>query len=384
MAYEGTSYGHITPRTAAYVSKELLKRGMPFLVFERFGQAKPIPKNSTQSIKFRRYFLESADIFALDTTTPSVTDGVASGPGLVTEQDDGTIDYTPFEYFDGTNNPFRVNTKVLAEGTTPSSSKLASEDISKSLVQYGDWVQLTDMIADTHEDPVLQEIISVLGEQAALVIERTRYNDLVLGTNAFYSGGTSTVTVDSIYDLNLQRRAVRRLKKNLARQITSVVKSTTSYGTQPIAPSFICVVHPDMESDLRSLGNFVPAEAYGSTTPLEGELGKCEEVRFIVSTIVQPLADEGKDAPTGVLLNGTAAMVYPALLFAKDAYALISLKGKHAITPMVRNPNNPSSSDPLGQRGFVSWKTTTGGALILNPAWMVRLECAVSDLLAAE
>ena len=50
-----TTYGDITPRTAAYVVVELLKRAMPYLVLEKFGQAKSLPANKTQSMKFRRY-----------------------------------------------------------------------------------------------------------------------------------------------------------------------------------------------------------------------------------------------------------------------------------------------------------------------------------------
>lgn len=40
-----TVYGDISPRTAAYASKELLERANPLLVLERFGQAKPLPEN---------------------------------------------------------------------------------------------------------------------------------------------------------------------------------------------------------------------------------------------------------------------------------------------------------------------------------------------------
>jgi hypothetical protein len=43
------------PRTAAYAAKELLKRGLPFLVIEKFGQAKSLPANNSKTIKFRRY-----------------------------------------------------------------------------------------------------------------------------------------------------------------------------------------------------------------------------------------------------------------------------------------------------------------------------------------
>ena len=36
-----TIYGDISPRTAAFVVKDLMKRGMPYLILEKFGQAKP-------------------------------------------------------------------------------------------------------------------------------------------------------------------------------------------------------------------------------------------------------------------------------------------------------------------------------------------------------
>lgn len=67
-----TAYGDISPRTAAYAEKELLKRGLPFLVLEKFGQAKSLPESSTKVIKFRRYN-------ALPTTPTTLTEGVTPG-----------------------------------------------------------------------------------------------------------------------------------------------------------------------------------------------------------------------------------------------------------------------------------------------------------------
>jgi len=49
-----TIYGDISPRTAAYAQKDLLKRGLPFLVLEKFGQATTLPSNSTKVTKWRR------------------------------------------------------------------------------------------------------------------------------------------------------------------------------------------------------------------------------------------------------------------------------------------------------------------------------------------
>jgi N4-gp56 family major capsid protein len=45
----------------------------------------------------------------------------------------------------------------------------------------------------------------------------------------------------------------------------------------------------------------------------------------------------------------------------------------------VLNPGTPSKSDPMGQRGYVSWKAYFT-AVILNQNWMARLEVAVTAL----
>jgi N4-gp56 family major capsid protein len=72
--------------------------------------------------------------------------------------------------------------------------------------------------------------------------------------------------------------------------------------------------------------------------------------------------------------TGTSADVYPVLFLGRDAYGIVALKGMFALTPMVVNPK-PSDSDPLAQRGHVSWKSMQT-AVILQDAWMVRLEVA--------
>ena len=50
-----TTTGDISYRTAGYMSKELLKRAQPLLCVTRLGHPKPLPKNSTRTIKFRGY-----------------------------------------------------------------------------------------------------------------------------------------------------------------------------------------------------------------------------------------------------------------------------------------------------------------------------------------
>jgi N4-gp56 family major capsid protein len=212
-----------------------------------------------------------------------------------------------------------------------------------------------------------------------VLIEKTRYNVLKAGTNVFYSNGSARASVNTVFALNDQRRVTRFLKRQLGKAITSTVKSTPAYGTEAIAPSFICIVHPDLEPDLRAISSFVPAEKYGTMSPWDGEIGKIEDVRYLATTIIEPFASGGTSGGSNVLeTDGTNADVYPMLYLARDAYGIVAFKGANALTPMVVNPK-ASDSDPLAQRGHVGWKGYSA-TIILNDFFMGRLEVAVSDL----
>ena len=330
-----TLYGDISPRTAAFAQKELLRRGLPYLVIEKFGQANSIPANSSKVTKFRRY---------------------------------NALPNTP---------------QALTEGVTPAGSQLTHTDITATLVQYGDKVTISDVIEDTHEDPVLKEAMVLLGEQAAQMIEKMRYGYLKAGTNVLYANGASRAAVNTPLTLPMLRRAVRALKRQNAKFITSIVRSTPDYGTEAVAPGFVMLIHPDCANDVRNLVDassksvFTPAEKYGSTTPWENELGKAEDVRFVESTIFESWPDAGGAVGTMISTSGTSADVYPMLLLGRDAYGITALKGMFSITPMIVNPT-PSDSDPLAQRGHAGWKTMQT-AQILNDAWMARLEVAATN-----
>ncbi len=324
-----TVFGDISARTAAYAARELLTRGQPYLVFEKFGQAKSLPANNSSTMKFRRY------------------NALPSAP------------------------------KTLTEGVTPTSTKLTHTDVTATLAQMGDVVTLTDVILDTHEDPVLNETVALLGEQAAQMVEKMRFGVLKAGTNVVYANGASRDAVNTPITVDLQRRAVRALKRQNARFITSIIRSTPSFGTENVAPGYVGIVHPDMERDIRSLPGFTPAEKYGTITPWENELGKVDDVRYVTTTVADPWADAGAAKGNMLSTTGTNADVYPILYLGKDAYGIIALKGAYAVTPMVVNPK-PSDSDPLAQRGHAGFKTMQT-ACILNDLFMIRGEAAATN-----
>ena len=106
-----------------------------------------------------------------------------------------------------------------------------------------------------------------------------------------------------------------------------------------------------------------------------------EDVRYILSPDLDAFIDGGGAyAGSGVSMittSGTSADVYPAIYCGKDAYASVALKGLEAITPMLVDIK-PSASNPLAQRGYVSWKTFLGSG-ILNQNWLHRAEVAATN-----
>ena len=343
------TYGDISPALAAWAVVRMLKRAMPLLVFEKFGQVYPLPTNSTQTAKFRRYFLAGA------------TGASGSGAGDF---------YTP------------LATTPLVEGVTPEGRQLANQDYTVQLAQYGDYVIITDVVNDTHPDNILAEATDLLGENAAETVETLRYNVLKAGTNVFYANQVaSRANVKDRITLADQRRVTTALNRQNAKKITTVVASRPDFGTASVEAGYVAVVHPDLETDIREMDGFKPVADYGPhTSPWEGEIGSVEQVRYIATTVAKPFEGAGAtvaDAPDKRSNGGVRVDVYPILYFARDAFGIVPLKGRSSMTPMVVNPK-PAPGDPLGQRGSVGWKLWTG-TVILQEAFMVRLEVAATE-----
>ena len=327
------SQGTLSTMANVYVVAKMLIRALPYLVFEKFGQAYPLPTKSTKTAKFRRF---------------------------------ESLDATPTE---------------LTEGVTPTAQTFTVTDIEATVHQYGNLVTMTDVLLDTNDSPVMEQVTQIVGEQAAETVENMRIGVLIGGTNVEYSNGTSRAEVNTPISLPLQRRITRKLKNQKARMITDSIKSTPRFYTESVAPCFVAVCHPDCEADIRSMPHFIDVKDYGNAGPWENEIGAVEGVRYLFTTLMKSWPNAGGNktnaaGDTMVSTSGTKADVYPILFLAKDAYGLVPLKGAESLTPVIINPSH-TESDPLAQRAHVAWKTMQT-CVILNQAWMVRAEVAVT------
>lgn len=323
----------ISQRTNVYAEREMLKHAEPVTILEKTGPLiRPLPKNKSQTIKFRRPI------------------------------------------------PFAVATTPLAEGVTPPDRAFGYEDVAVSLSQYGDLAIITDVIEDTHEDPVLKDLTMMMGENIGRTKEALNYAVLRAGTNVFYSNGASRVAVNTVLSLAKQRAVLRGLKAQKAMKITNVLDGSPNYSTKPVEAAYIAVGHTDLENDIRGMAGFTPCAEYGRRQMIcEQEIGSVEDVRYVLSPDLNPFLDAGGAKGAMVSTTGTSADVYPVLFFGREAWGVVPLRGQGAVEPTVISAGTKDKSDPLGQRGYAGWKTYHA-ALILNQLWMARLEVATTAL----
>jgi len=328
-----TYFGDITPRTAGRAVGKLLKRGQHIELIGRIADPHPMSRGKGKTAILRRYDRSS------------------------------------------------IVTAPLGEGVTPEGRKIASTDYTIVLQQWGDVHVITDVIQDTHEDPVLNEAIGINSQQCMETVETQRFYNLRGGTSVYYANGAARTDVNSFTARGQLRKVVRSLKSNLAMFFTEIIGAGIKFNTEPVGPTFFGLGHTDLEPDIRNLAGFVPIEKYidiigGKVLP--GEVGKCENIRFALSALFTAWADGGGAAGDRITTSGTSADVYPLLICAKNCFGTVPLKGQKAVDIKVVNPEKPTKSDPLGQRGYVGWKRWDGSG-IQNESWVYRIEVAPAE-----
>ncbi len=293
----------------------LLRRAQPYEVHGNFGQTRPMPQNQGNTVLFRRY----EDL------------GLAKTP--------------------------------LTEGTTPEGSNLSVTDVTAVLAQYGDYINITDIVDLESRDPVLTEAAELLGEQMGKTRD-SLIRDFVVGDYYTESGdgGSGDYTAEdgggsAISDTNIENAIDHLLTAN-ARFLTSVVRPSTGYNTTPIRPAFVAIAHPNMRTSIESLTGFTPVSQYPSNENImDGEWGAIKNIRFLLTT--QAYA------------SGEKSSNYVMPIFAQDAYGITELTGG-AASNIVKDHGSAGAGDPLNQRATSGWKMLMTGT-VLNPKFMTLI-----------
>lgn len=303
----------------AFYDRNLLERALPLLIHGNWAQVRDIPRNNSDVIKFRKY------------------------------------------------NSLTAATTPLTEGITPTGSQLSVTDSTATVLQYGDFVTLTDKLQMETEDPIETEATDVLGEQSGETLDILTRDILAAGTTIQYvTGATVRTDITAAMKMTLTeiKKAVRTLKNNKAKKITSMVDPQTGYNTTPVDACYIGIVHPNTTFDLKTEATFVPIEKYAAGLKggaLPGEVGKLDEVRFCETTNAKVWT-----------LGGSSVDAYCTLILGMNAYGKTRISGE-AMKVIRKQLGSAGSADPLDQRSTIGWKATYV-TKILQQLFMLRIE----------
>ena len=385
-----------TQLNKTFYDRQLLESARTRFVHAKFGQMRPIPRNSGKRVEFRRWNLFDAN----------------------------------------------AAMKALEEGVTPSGQSLSQSNVEALVSQYGAYVEVSDLLDMTGYDQVITESAELLGEQLGTVVEWVTRDAMNAGNNVQRAGGKTTraaLTADDKLTVDEIRKAVRTLKRAKARPFCEDERK----------PHFVCICSPDATYDLQNDALWQDVSKYSNAEAIySGEIGRLFGVVFVESTEAKVFRQSVwnkvseatsssasfvlKNAPTEaeaaylsrednpirigeasytiagfdpssntVTLKETASLaadaivysedagaldpetktamdVHSTLIFGKDAYGVVDVAGSGALQIIIKPHGSAGTQDPLDQRATVGAKVAAYTAVILNELWLLRIEHAVS------
>jgi len=261
-------------------------------------------------------------------------------------------------------------TTALSEGVTPAGNQLSTTELTATVLQYGDYVTVTDIVDMQSYDPVLMGVAEdVLGDQVGDTLDQLCRDIIAAGTTVqFASTATDITEIGPAMKLNRTevKEMVRTLRTNKAKPLMKMVNPSTGYNTTPLGRSFVGIISEYTLNDLDDATGWTPVEKYSNkSNVMEDEVGSIANVRFLMSTNAK--------TKTGTLVT----TVHCTLIFGTRAYAQTRISGE-SLKNIVKPLGSAGSADPLNQRATSGWKATYV-ARILNQSWIGRIEHAVTE-----
>lgn len=229
-----TATASLSDEMKTYYEMRLIDNAEPNLIHDQFGDKYPIPQGGGKSIEFRKY------------------------------------------------SPLSKATEPITEGVTPQGNSLEVSAVTADISQYGDWVQLSDLLELSAIDRNVEQATKLLGAQAGRTLDTITREVLCGGTNVLYApkiaqDGTKT-PVEYREDITKESKLTVDLVYKAAAQLKSM-------NANPVDNCFVAIVHPFVAYDLMRSEEWIDAHKYAAPENLyTGELGKIGQVRFVEST----------------------------------------------------------------------------------------------------
>jgi N4-gp56 family major capsid protein len=318
---------------------------------------------STTEIK--TYYLLSL----LERLLPSLYHCAMAQKASIPERAGGTVEWRKFA-------ALSVATTALTPGVTPASEATSVSNITATPSWYGSYIRYSDEFKMTAIDDILDEYVEMLGEQAGDTSDQ-------LARALMVASGTAQIVGQSA------RTSLTSSNVMTARQLVKAYATLLANNAKPMREfddMFPVIMHPhvwyDLTSDPEFHNAYQQAQPRSPDHPLfTGKMYDYCQMRIFLSSNAY-IETDGGDGTTDAYLT---------MVFGRNAFGIAGIgqttfdspagAGGTDNAPMpvemkFHNPE-PSSSDPLGQRGSVGW-IGTQEEVELNANCMIRIESASS------
>lgn len=364
-----------------YYSDYLIDLAEAELIFDRYGQKHPIPRNGGKTIEFRQY---------------------NQLPELLTP---------------------------LTEGVTPDGQSLSVTNKTATVAQYGGYVTLSDMLLLTAIDNNLLQATKIIASQAGRTSDGITRDVVNAGTNVRYAGGVSSRSA--------LQYGVSTKDLLTVRDVKLAVRDLEAQNAPKINGSYIGIIHPHVAFDLMNDSEWKAPHQYVDTANIyDNEIGSIAGVRFIENTRskvwgAEDLASDSRtlavngavSASTSITFDGgtvaagalvgrkirigttitrvtanttstittednvtaadnaviypgeggvDGAPVYATMIIGDDAYGVTEPNGG-GLQHIVKQLGSAGSADPLNQRSTVGFKLAKVAEILVDQ-YMVRIE----------
>lgn len=207
---------------------------------------------------------------------------------------------------------------ALTEGTDPSNSTFALEQVTVTLDQWGALITLTDVAQLTTKHPLLAQAMELLAENAQRVIDREIQVVWLAGTNVQYGDGSVTTRATVTAAMKISDTVLNKARVSLI-DGGAPPKGGPSGGTKAAAASgnimgaaaYVVVAGPQVIADIMtasaSFGTWAAVQTYGSQKALyNAEVGTWLGFRFVETNFIPKFKIFG-NTTTAVASGGTIA-----------------------------------------------------------------------------
>ena len=262
----------LSPEVKTFYDKDLIRLAEPYLVHDRFGQVKPIPRGNGKTIEFRKF---------------------SKLPKALTP---------------------------LTEGVTPDGQALNVSTITAAVQQYGGYVKITDILQLVAYDPIITEATELIAQQAGRTLDTITREVLNGGTNVQYADGTVTSRAALSSSNPLTVKAIQMAVTALKAQNAPMIDGKYYAG----------IIHPNVAYDLMRDTEWVDWQKHTSPEHMyNGEIGRIANVVFFESTEAKIFQAEDLASDSATLtVNGAVSANATSLSFDGGTVAANALAGR--------------------------------------------------------